>query len=93
MAPSLLGGWGTAVTSFLSFRARLTKILHCQHANPELARHMEHGDDKHVPDATNTNNNNTMTSTGTGGGSCYLVHSEVNTEAGMTGNMPAPLSP
>lgn len=50
----LLGGWGTAVTFFLSFRAWLTKILHCQHANPELNHHTEHGDDKHVLNTTRT---------------------------------------
>lgn len=82
----LLGGWGTAVTFFLSFRAWLTKILHCQHANPELNHHTEHGDDKHVLNTTRTKNN-TMTST------AGIGSFGVNNEAGLTGNMPTLLSP
>lgn len=57
------GGWGTVVTFFLSFHTWLTKILHCQHANPELNRHTDHMEMTNMLDRTHTNNN-TMTSTG-----------------------------
>lgn len=88
------GGWGTAVAFFLSFRAWLTKILHCQHANPELNCHTEHTEVTNMLDTTHTNNN-TMTSAALRGGTATwcLRSFEENIDAGMTGNMRALLSP
>lgn len=47
-----LSGWGTAVSSFLSFHTWLLEILHCQHDNPELNLYTEREDDKHLLDTT-----------------------------------------
>lgn len=89
---SVAGRWEvTAVTFFLSFRAWLTKILHCQYPNPELRQRTRRRDDKHVLDTAHTNNN-TVTSTG-GWRKGQIRSFGVKTEAAMTANMPARLSP
>lgn len=81
---------GTAVTFFLSFRAWLSKILHCQQANPELRRHTGHGHDKLD---TEHANNSTVTSMVGGYETWHIRMFGVNAEVGMTANMPALLSP
>lgn len=81
---------GTAVTFFLSFRAWLSKILHCQQANPELRRHTGHGYDKLD---TEHANNSTVTSMAGGYETWRIRMFGVNVGVGMTANMPALLSP